>query len=221
MEITVRAHARGERAPDYALVVLEVGFESARLEEAHRAAQALASQLSDDLADARRDHSEGFGTTVISPVSTRSWRPWNNDGKQLPIRYGASSRVEVEVRDLDLLGQLTRAWGSTQGVKLAAPQWKLDEATRDDLVAEVTAAAVRQARQRASVMAEASGFSELTPLQLADTGLLGDGGARDLDATPAFGARAAAYAPQDEQQIDLTPRPLDVEVVVEARFRAS
>ena len=115
MEITVRAHARGERAPDYALVVLEVGFESARLEEAHRAAQALASQLSDDLADARRDHSEGFGTTVISPVSTRSWRPWHNDGKQLPIRY----------------------------------------------------------------------------------------------------------APQDEQQIDLTPRPLDVEVVVEARFRAS
>lgn len=212
MEITVRAQATGRRQPELATLWLTIAQEADNQEEASRRATGLARQV---VAEIDRAADTGsFSQRVVLPVSTRSWRPWNDQGVQLPLRYAATARAMVETTDVELLSRLAGRLAAIEGVSLTSPEWELSQEGRRELEAELLREAIGQARARAEVMAEASGFSTLTPLQLADTGLLGQG----MDAAPMMMARSAKGV--SDEGLDLTPQEIELEVTVEARFRA-
>ncbi|WP_462417074.1 SIMPL domain-containing protein [Kytococcus sp. Marseille-QA3725] len=125
--------------------------------------------------------------------------------------------------------ELSTLWASvsSEGTDRTVVRQRVTEVMRqlvdtlEELEAEVTREAVRRARERAQVMAEASGFTTVVPLEVADTGLLGDGDRRPPQ-PPAFGgARVQAVAGAGAGEgYDITPREVEARITVEARFRA-
>ncbi|MGA4669084.1 SIMPL domain-containing protein [Propionibacteriaceae bacterium Y1923] len=217
MEITVRAAAQGRRVPEIAVLTVRVSRESANQQQAASAAHTLMRQLSDQVRQIQADRPEIVDRLVVSPVGTRSWRPWNNEGKQLPMQHESSGRVQIALTDFDLVARLTQEWSGVDGLNLSAPHWELTEQSQRELETEVTTEAVKLCRRRAQVMATASGFDQVTPLQVADTGLLER---PQAEAAPApMMARAGAASAADEG-FDLSPREIQVRIQVEARFRA-
>ena len=107
-------------------------------------------------------------------------------------------------------------------VSVGSPWWRLTDESQLELEGEVTRTAVGLAHRRAELMAEASGFSTVVPLQLADTGLLGEAGAMTQAAAmaPKMMARSAYDSGAADEGFDLTPRDVEVSVTLEARFRA-
>lgn len=220
MEITVRAAAQGRRVPEIAVLTVRASSESHDQQQASSAAHQLMRTLSEQLRAIQAERPEIVDRLVITSVGTRSWRPWNNEGKQLPLRHESAGRVQVALTDFELIAQLTQQWSSIEGLNLDAPQWELGDDSQRELEATVTIDAVKLCRQRATVMATASGFTTVTPLQVADTGLLERPRAgADFAAPMAMAARGSAGG-QDEGY-DLSPRDIEVRVQVEARFRAS
>lgn len=220
MQITVRAEALGRRAPEVAVLNVRASHESGSQDESAGRAHELMKSLSDELRELQSRQPEVVERLVVLPVALRSWRPWNSEGKQLPRRFEATGRVEVALRDFGVLARLVEQWGRRDGVGFDAPRWELDEGSRRDLEAEVTTEAVRQARRRAEVMAAASGFTTVVPVQVADTGLLRE--AAGPEAMMRGGVRAAAFAAPggEDEGFDLTPREVEVGVQVEAVFLA-
>lgn len=219
MEITVRAAAQGRRVPEIAVLTVRVSHESTDQQQASVAAHTLMKRLSEQVRSIASERPEIVDRLVISAVGTRSWRPWNNEGKQLPMRHESSARVEFATTDFDLVARLSQEWSALEGLNLGAPQWELGEKSQRDLEAEVTVEAVKLCRQRAEVMAIASGFSEVTPVQVADTGLLERPQSEATFAAPMARAARTGAGGHDEG-FDLSPREIEVRVQVEARYRA-
>ena len=220
MEITVRAAAQGRRVPQIAVIDIRASHESLDQQQASSAAHLLMRNLSDQLRTLQAQRPDIVHLLVVSAVSNRSWRPWNNEGKQLPMRHESSGLVRVALTDFAVVAELTQAWSAVEGLTVDALGWELTDEAQRDLEAEVTFQAVKLCRQRAEVMASASGFSEVTPLQVADTGLLEQprAMAESFGASMAM-ARDSAGKAQGEG-FDLSPREIEVRVQVEARFRA-
>ncbi|MBO1031022.1 SIMPL domain-containing protein [Tessaracoccus sp. SD287] len=219
MEITVRAAAQGRRAPQIAVLDVRACHESDDQQQASHAAHQLMKNLSDQLRALQAQRPEIVDRLVVTAVSNRSWRPWNNEGKQLPMRHESSGRVRVALTDVAVVAELTQGWSGVAGLTVEAPGWELTEQSQRDLEAEVTVDAVQRCRQRAEVMARASGFTEVVPLQVADTGLLDhprDGGVEGA----AMAMAAPSTAGGQDAGFDLSPRDIEVRVEVEARFRA-
>lgn len=220
MEITVRAAAQGRRVPEIAVLTVRASHESGHQQEASSAAHTLMKQLADQVRQIQSERPEIVDRLVISPVGTRSWRPWNNEGRQLPLRHESSGQVQIALTDFDLVARLTQEWSAVEGLNLGAPRWELTDDSQRELEAEVTTEAVRMCRQRAQVMAEASDCHEVTPLQVADTGLLERPNAEAMPAPGVMMARSGAAADSADAGFDLSPREITVRVQVEARYRA-
>ena len=216
MDITVRASASGRRQPELALLRVSVAHESGHRDEAVQQAGEVMASLVAALDDAEATHPGAITRRVVLPVHTRSWRPWNDQGTQLDPRHQATGRIEVEFADFDLLGRLVQQWALVDGVSFPSPEWRLTDATLRSLDAELTREAILEARGRAQVMAEASGFTTVVPVQVADIGLLGEA----PTVQPQMMARAAKGAWAGDEALDLVPREIEPEVTVEARFRA-
>ena len=220
MEITVRAAAQSRRTPQIAVLDVSASHESNDQQKSSGAAHQLMKNVSDQLRAVQAQRPEIVDRLVVSAISNRSWRPWNNEGKQLPMRHESSGRVQVALTDFAVVAELTQAWSAVEGLTVDSVQWELTDQAQRDLEAEVTFEAVKMCRRRAEVMAAASGFSDVVPLQVADTGLLEQPRAM----AESFGvsmamARDTAGKAQGEG-FDLSPREIEVRVQVEARFRA-
>ncbi len=153
-------------------------------------------------------------------VGVWSDRPWNNEGAQLPLVYHASIGVRATFSDFDALARWVEAVATTSGVTVGSIDWKLLDATRDALLAEVRTQAVQDAAAKALVYARAAGLTTVTATAIADPGLLGS-----PDGPPvALGSGAprmfAAKAMSDGSALSFTPHELEVVAQVEARFRA-
>lgn len=87
------------------------------------------------------------------------------------VGYVVSRQLTLKLRDLSRLGELTeQALGL--GVTEASPA-SFDSSRRDELEAEALAAAARDARRRAEVMAQALGVRLGPPLQVQSGGIAG------------------------------------------------
>ena len=110
---------------------------------------------------------------VVRPISTSSWRPVAR-GRQQPAIYRAQASLLADFTDFAALADLAAQFGDTEGLELNWVEWRLTESTRRDLENTCLTRAVEQARDRALVMARAAGAGEVTFVQLADPGLLGE-----------------------------------------------
>lgn len=213
MQIRVQAESTGRHLPELASIWVSASHESNSQETSTRRATELVREVL-RIVDERAPE-DVVTEKVVTPTTTRSWTPTDPKGKPLPTRYTAQARVMVEVSDLQVLGALTTAWARIEGVELSPPSWRLAEQTRRELSDRVTREAIMEARNRAQVMAEASGFSTITPVLVADSGLMVNpmGQAMTLK-------RSMAFAAAGDESVDLAPPQVEVTVRVEAEFSA-
>ncbi len=93
-------------------------------------------------------------------VSVWSERPWNNEGKQLPLVYHASLDVTAKFKDFDALSRWVEGAAVIEDVTIAYVTWDLTEATKTSANTEVRSRAVKDAVAKASVFAQAVGLGQ-------------------------------------------------------------
>jgi uncharacterized protein YggE len=159
-------------------------------------------------------------------VSVWSERPWNNEGKQLPLVYHASLDVTAKFKDFDALSRWVEEAAVIADVTIASVAWDLTEATKTSANTEVRSRAVKDAVAKASVFAQAVGLAKVTAIAIADPGMLGDqtgGGGFPQPAMMKASMRggAAFDAQSAGPQLQLKPEEIEIASVVDARFSAS
>ena len=105
-------------------------------------------------------------------VSVWANRPWNNEGKQLALVHYASVEITATFTDFAALSWWVSDVAERDGVQVDGVTWRLTPATAKATEAEVAAQAVKVAVDRATAYAGAIGLATVTPLEIADLGLL-------------------------------------------------
>lgn len=216
-EIIVRGSFSAFQPPERATVHATVSFEGPAIEPVYR-------RVSRDLDAVKASigplHNPDDGpVTWWSTAQLRTWadRPWNNEGKQLPLVHHASVGLEVKFSDFTALSRwVGEHITGTSGFALSRIEWALTAKHREELLVEVHTGAVRDAVVRAQRYADALDLGPIRPLAIADAGMLGHSQPTDVSGLRAMPAMAMAAAPE----VDLAPADIKVSVSVDARFLA-
>jgi uncharacterized protein len=151
---TINVNGQGEvRAePDRATVTLAVESRKPKLDDARaevaKTVEAVLKLTRDLKVDQKLVHA-----TRINVQPEYNWQQQNNERNL--IGYYVSRQVEVELRDLEKLGQLLERAIDLGVNQVGDP--RLDSSKRQELVREALAKAVVDARQNAEVVAKAAG----------------------------------------------------------------
>lgn len=152
----------------------------------------------------------------------RVWseRPWNNEGKQLPLVHHATVGMEVKFRDLARLAQWAERLATFDGVTLGGIDWALTEITKTRLTSDARHRAVLDATDKATGYARSLGLSTVRPLALADPGMLGDQ-TRSIANVEAVAMSRSMKAADAGNGLDLKPEDITISARVHARFTAA
>jgi uncharacterized protein YggE len=199
-------------------IAAEVGIVRATVRVEGRDRAAVVDQLAEvaqpiraDL-DARRD-----AGTLQRWTSSRAnvWteRPWAPDGGRLDPVHQATVELIATFTDPATLSTWVDDVAVREGVQIDAVTWELSDETASAVRDRVAAAAVLDAVSRAVAYASALGLTNVTPIAVADTGLLASDSAV---ASPKMMRAMAA----DAGGVDLRPEDVVVSAGVDARFSA-
>ena len=213
-EITVRGAFSAFRPAERGTVHTTVVYEGPDMEPVYaRVATDLAELKSSVIA------LEEQGTvTWWSADHLRTWsnRPWNNEGKQLPLVHHASVGIKVKFRDFAVLSRwVGQHVAEMEGFRVSQVEWALTEKQREMLLADARTRAVRDAVTRAQQYADALGLGAVTPVAIADAGMLNTAPESRLQA-----AYLRAGAPGAGPAAELAPEDIEVSATVDARFVA-
>ena len=219
--ITVRGEHETRVAPEEAVAHVTVRAEGRERGPVVERIAGLAAPLRDDLA-ARKD-AGGVSEWSSQRVSVWANRPWNSEGKQLALVHYASVEITATFTDFAALSWWVSDAAERDGVQVDGVTWRLTPATAKATEAKVAAHAVKVAVDRATAYAGAIGLETLTPLEIADLGLL----TRAPEPAPPAPKmmRAMAMGVMDAAggapAVEFQPEDIVVTAAVEARFAAS
>jgi uncharacterized protein len=215
-EITVRGSYSAFQPPERGTVHASIAYEGPSMEPVYdRVARDLEAVKASVIPMKSGEHGP---VTWWSAEQLRTWsnRPWNSDGKQLPLVHHASVAVEVKFRDFAVLSRwVGEHVANTEGFRVSKVEWALTVKRREALLKEVRTRAVQDAVRRAQQYADTLGLGEIRPVAIADAGMLG----ADLRPDGGHGAaylRAAASGPAAD--VELVPEHIEVAAAVDARF---
>jgi len=216
--ITVRGESQIRVVPERATAHVTASVDGAERGPVVERLSALAVPVRTDLA-ARK-----AAGTIVDWVSQRVsvWadRPWNNEGRQLDLVHHASVELTATFTDVLALSDWLNGIAGTDGLQVGSVEWELTPETRARVERETATAAVQVAIERATAYAAAIGRSTVTPVQIADLGLLG-GSAPEGPAPRMFARAAMAMDAGAAPIVDFQPDDIVVTAAVEARFSAS
>lgn len=218
--ITVRGEHEIRVAPEEAVAHLSVRAEGPEREAVVERIAGLAAPLREDLETRKVEGT--LREWSSRRVSVWANRPWNNEGKQLALVHYASLEITATFTDFASLSWWISEVAERDGVQVDTVEWRLTSATTKALEADVAAQAVQVAVERATAYAGAIGLAALTPLEIADLGLLT--GTPDQPSPAPKMLRAMAMGAMDAggagPAVELQPEDITVTAAVEARFRA-
>jgi uncharacterized protein len=215
-EITVRGSYSEFQPPERATVHASIAYEGPAMQPVYDGVARDLESVKASIAPMKADD-EG-PVTWWSAEQLRTWsnRPWNQDGKRLPLVHHASVAVEVKFRDFAALSRwVGEHTANTEGFRISSVEWALTVNRREALLKEVRTRAVQDAVRRAQQYSDALGLGQIRPVAIADAGMLG----AHLDPQTARGAaymRAAAVGGAPE--VELVPEHIEVAAAVDARF---
>jgi len=216
VQITVRGSYTAYAPPERGTVHARVGIEGPAAENVYAHAARAAQELGGDIGNL---HDPTAGpVTWWSSGQLRTWahRPWNQDGKQLPLVHHAEVTFAVKFSDFAQLSAFATRAVATTGVTVERIEWALTEARKASMTGDVRARAVRDARDKAQAYADALELGPVRVVALADAGMLGDGLHPSGDGgMRTFGRSAGAAGGADVQFV---PDDISVAVQVDARF---
>jgi uncharacterized protein YggE len=215
--ITVRGESYAHTTPELAVAGVSVVVEGRVRTEVIERANALCAPVRDELAERQ-------AAGVVLEWSSRQvsvWtdRPWSNDGKMLDPVHHATLELSATFIDFAALSDWLGVIAEREGLQVGSVEWRLTPATRAHTEREVATAAVDVAVARATAYASAIGLTSVTPLEIADVGLLSDGDRPEAQRmlVKASMAMDAGGSPA----IGLQPETIVVSAAVDARFRAA
>lgn len=217
--ITVRGEHETRTAPEEGVVTLRVQVDGADRDAVVERVAALGFPLREALEE--RVVSGTVAEWSSDRVAIWSDRPWNADGVQRPLVHHGSLSVRAVFRDFPALSWWIGDTAETEGVHVDGVDWRLTPATRTAVESDVATQAVGVAVSRATAYASALGLRTVTPIELADVGLL----SRTDAAAPGQPRllRAASFeaaTPSGGAGLSLEPQDIVVTAAVEARFSA-
>ncbi len=217
--ITVRGEAEMRIAPEVAIVELTVQNDGP---SRHTVMENVSSRA-EGVRELLENLSSSGAVSAWSSdqISVWSARPWNEEGRQLDLVHYASILFRATFMDTSELSAWVTSLANQEGIQIESVVWNLTPTTRATAETEVAVKAVSVASNRASAYASALGKNNVTPVQVADTGLLAGTPLSDISSPMAargefFGAAAATKS----VDLHLTPGPIVVSAQVEARFEA-
>lgn len=218
--ITVRGENEARILPELAVAHVAASVDGPTRGGVVEAVAALVAPLRADLTTRK---SAGTITDWASQrVAVWSDRPWNNEGAQLDLVHHASVEITATFSDFLALSDWLNSAAEQDGLQVGAVEWQLSPETRAQTERAVATAAVAVAVDRAQAYATAIGRETVTPVEIADLGLLtggSDGGAQPVMFK---GARAMMMsADAGAPAIDFRPDDIVISAAVEARFTAS
>lgn len=216
--ITVRGENETHLAPERATIHITVRAEGAERAEVVESAMSRAEPVREGLTE--RQDAGSIAEWTSKRLAVRAERPWNNEGKQLALVYYASIDFSATFTEASELSIWVSEISPCDGVEVGWVNWHLTPQTRADVEREVASTAVGVAVQRAQAYATALGLDSVTPVEIADAGLI----SREQSAAPrmmkARGAMFAASADAAGPGMEYEPEDIVISATVEARFTA-
>ncbi|GAA1394948.1 SIMPL domain-containing protein [Luteococcus peritonei] len=212
MIISVAGEHQIRLAPELATVHLAVEVEGDEAGTVVAEAEDTTRDLLQRLAQLRE--AGAVERWTLEALTTTSWQAWGEQGRPGALRHRAQQLAEVVFTDFTALPTETSAWAAREGMVVRGVDWDVTEDTRRRHEAQVLAAAVEQAAERATVMARAAGRRQVDFLEIADPGLL----SQPLAEQGVMMARMAKDG--EEHTVQLSPAPVLLSARVQARFEA-
>ncbi|MBM7505158.1 SIMPL domain-containing protein [Agromyces aurantiacus] len=212
--VTGRAQERIE--PELGAVSLTVGTSGGDREATLRSVGDSHERLLEEVREL--EASGALESWSAGQLRVWSHRPWNAEGRQLPLVHQANAEVEVVFRDLAALGAWVGSVSGTANVAVGGVDWRLTDATRDRVQETAQRTAVADAVRKAGVYAEALGLGTPAPVELADHGMLSEQPVPVMH--KATMARAMAADAGAGPAPEFAPAKLVIEASVDARFSA-
>lgn len=152
----------------------------------------------------------------MTSLSTGSWQPTDNRGKNLARRFTASSRLEVKFRDFAQLGTFTSELAQTKFVSVDRIEWRLTDATKAELGRQCRRNAVKDAMAKAKDYADAAGKADFEILEITD-------GVASSGYIPPYRRMfsAAPGAGGDGQELNFEPEDVSISSSLTAKFDAA
>jgi len=217
--ITVRGESRSLITPERAIAHVSASADGPERGGVVERIAALAEPVRTDLA--ARKAAGSIVDWASQRVSVWSDRPWNTEGRQLNLVHHASVELTATFSDLMALSDWLNQIATTDGLQASTVDWELTPETRARVEREVATDAVAVAVERATAYAAAIGRETVTPLQIADLGLLDSGGREGAAPRMIKASMMAMDAAGSAPAVDFRPDDIVVTAAVEARFSAS
>jgi uncharacterized protein YggE len=212
VEISVRGSHSATVPPERATVYATVSADGPAPEPVVAVVASALAEVTASL-ESRHDPADGPVTRYsVEQVRKDAHRPYNQDGRQLPVVHTASASLTATFVDFDDLADWVDRTARLDGVGINHLEWTLTDSTRHAVERETRQEAVRDAVRRAQDYADALDLGPVTVRSISDAGLSGPGEPRVLM------ARMMADPAGGRPQISLRPDDVPIEAVVEARF---
>lgn len=217
--ITVQGSARSELPPEQAVLRFTI---SADGPERGPVLQSVTTTVDSVSASLAALHGDGGPVSRWSTdrVSVASHRPWTNDGTLAPLVHQASASGRVTIGMIDAVSEIVDALAAHEHLAIESLEWSLTDARLELEQRDVRARAVAAARAKAEVLAESAGLASVTPLALADPGMLDGSGGGPVPMPHLERAMAMAAMPHGDAGFSLRAEPIVIDVAVDARFSA-
>lgn len=221
VSITVRGAFESSYRPERATVHLAVSVEGATKDTVFAAASQSAAAVAGSVTPLLDAESGPVTWWASDQVRTWSHRPWAENGRQLPQVHHAAVDFQIRFSDFEALSRWLAGVAGLPGVSVTGIDWTLTDQRRAQLLNQVRAAAVLDAREKAQSYAGSLGLSLLRPVAVADVGMLGDG-REGTEAAPsprmALASRTSMRA--EAAEISFSPQDIVLDAQVDARFVA-
>ena len=221
--ITVQGQHSSYHPAERATVHLSIHVDGARREPVFDAVNAAADTVRGRITTVH--NSQKGPITWWSSDSVQVWgdRPWNQDGKQLPVVYHARINFTAKFSDFSELARFVEDMAGVDGVTIGQLVWALTDARTMAVTAEVRSRAVKDAVAKATVYAQSIGLGTVRAIAIADPGMLGDqvGASASGGMQFASSRQVKAMDATGSPELSLKPEDIEVAAVVDARFVAS
>ncbi len=218
--ITVQGTHTAWYDAERATVEVSAAFDGAKRDEVFARATQTAAEVTAEITPLHSPENGPITRWSSDRVNVWSERPWNNDGKRLPLVYHATIGIRAKFDDFEALSRFVEKLAIMEGVNVGAITWDLTEERRKTVTDDVRRLAVEDAMQKAASYASAADVGAPSVIAIADPGMLGDGsggiGPAPLMERMAF--KAQAMDAGGGAPLALSPEQIQVSTSVDVRF---